>query len=97
MGVNKERLESLGTLAHSVTPGAWAFVNGAIMARGGETVARIGPGGEPLSQQQVADGEFIAALRNTAPYLLGTILELRAANERLAKRVSRLESELYGG
>ena len=96
MEVNKETLESLIILASSVTPGAWALTDGVIMSSGGDTVARIGSGGESLSQQQVADGEFIAALRNTAPSLLSTIRELREINGRLIRRVSRLESELYG-
>ena len=96
MEVDKQILESLSILASSVTPGAWVFVEGEIMSGGGNIVARIGPDSESLSQQQVADGEFIASLRNTAPYLLSTIRDLREVNGRLITRVSRLESELYG-
>ena len=96
MKVTKESLDTLSVLASSVTSGAWTCADGVIMAGGGRVVARLGSGREPFTQQEVADGEFIAALRNAAPLLLSGTRELRTVNERLLRRVARLESELYG-
>jgi len=96
MGIDRERVDALGCLAASVTSGAWVYSGGAVRTRSGQLIARVGPlDGEPTFQDD-ANGEFIAGVRNSASYLLRTILELRGTVERLSSRVVRLEAQIYG-
>ena len=79
----------------SVTDGRWFYSERSIKTEGGVVVAHI-PAGTP-EHQAAADGEFIAAMRNNAGALLDTLLNLRQKEERLLRRIARLEAELYGG
>ena len=95
MATKKEIVDGLLTLLTSGTRGDWAYSERSIRAADGRLVARI-PVNTP-EQVAAADAEFIVAMRNNAWTLLGTIRHLLEKEERLLRRIERLETELHGG
>ena len=96
MGIDRVRVDALRSLVASATGGAWVYSDGVVRTRRGQLIARVGSGdGEPTFQDE-ANGEFIAEMRNAAPYLLSRVFELQGIVERLSSRVVRLETQVYG-
>ncbi len=95
MATKKEIVDGLLILLTSGTDGDWHYAERSIRAADGRRVALI-PVNTP-EQVAAADAEFIVAMRNNAWMLLGTIKHLMGKEERLLRRIERLEAELYGG
>jgi len=96
MDINRERVDALRILAASVTGGAWVYSDGVVRTRSGQPIARVGSGDVEPTFLDDANGEFIAEVRNAAPYLLSKIFEMQGIIERLSGRVVRLEAQVYG-
>src|ERR671912_1194806 len=96
MDIDRERVDALRNLAASVTGGAWVYSDGVVRNGSGRLIARVGSRDDGPTFQDDASGEFIAEVRNAAPYLLSRIVELQGIVERLSGRVVRLETQVYG-
>jgi hypothetical protein len=96
MRIDKKRLNLVSTLEVSATEYKWNYCQGHIKTEQDKIVAYVCHPDDKPNFQQEADGEFIACIRNIAPELMEELSTLRQVNERLVKRVLRLEEELYG-
>jgi hypothetical protein len=96
MRIDKRRLTLLSTLQVTATKHKWNYYQGHLRTEQDKIVAYVCNPDEKPNFEQEADGEFIACIRNIAPELIEELLTLQQVNERLVKRVLRLEKELYG-
>jgi hypothetical protein len=95
MRIDKDRLNYLYALQVAATEHQWDYSNGCVKTERDKIIAYICQPEEKPDFQQEADGEFIAGIRNLAPELLEELSRLREVNERLVKRILRLEEKLY--
>lgn len=96
MKIDRDRVNVISCLQLTATPEPWRYDEGCVKDKKDKVVAYVcDPDSEP-DFQQIANGEFIAAIRNAAGELVQTVKEQQGVIERLRARVIRLEEKVYG-